>query len=70
MAIEKEKLIDMYRVMVRIRTFEERVFKEFAAGHIPGFVHLYSGEEAIATGACANLRTEDYITSTHRGTGT
>lgn len=69
MAIEKEKLIDMYRVMVRIRTFEERVFKEFAAGHIPGFVHLYSGEEAIATGACANLRTEDYITSTHRGHG-
>jgi pyruvate dehydrogenase E1 component alpha subunit len=68
-AIEKEKLIDMYRVMVRIRTFEERVFKEFAAGHIPGFVHLYSGEEAIATGACANLRTEDYITSTHRGHG-
>jgi len=68
-AIEKERLIDMYRVMLRIRTFEERVFKEFAAGHIPGFVHLYSGEEAIATGACANLRTEDYITSTHRGHG-
>ena len=69
MAIEKEKLIDMYRVMVRIRTFDERVFKEFAAGHIPGFVHLYSGEEAIATGACANLRPDDYITSTHRGHG-
>jgi len=68
-AIEKERLIDMYRVMLRIRTFEERVCKEFAAGHIPGFVHLYSGEEAIATGACANLRTEDYITSTHRGHG-
>jgi len=69
MAIEKEKLIDMYRVMVRIRTFEERVFKEFTAGHIPGFVHLYSGEEAVATGACANLRPDDYITSTHRGHG-
>ena len=69
MAIEKEKLIDMYRVMLRIRTFEERVCKEFAAGHIGGFVHLYSGEEAVATGACANLRTEDYITSTHRGHG-
>ncbi len=69
MAIEKEKLIDMYRVMVRIRTFENRVYKEFAAGHIPGFVHLYAGEEAIATGACANLGTDDYITSTHRGHG-
>ena len=69
MAIEKEKLIDMYRVMVRIRTFENRVYKEFAAGNIPGFVHLYAGEEAIATGACANLRLDDYITSTHRGHG-
>jgi TPP-dependent pyruvate/acetoin dehydrogenase alpha subunit len=69
MAIEKEKLIDMYRVMVRIRIFENRVYKEFAAGNIPGFVHLYAGEEAIAAGACANLRTDDYITSTHRGHG-
>ena len=69
MAIAKEKLIDMYRTMVRIRTFEERVFKEFTAGNIPGFVHLYSGEEAVATGACANLRPDDYITSTHRGHG-
>jgi len=69
MAIEREKLIDMYRTMVRIRTFEERVFKEFTAGHIPGFVHLYSGQEAVATGACANLGPDDYITSTHRGHG-
>ena len=69
MEIEKEKLIDMYRMMVRIRTFEERVSKEFAAGSIPGFVHLYIGEEATATGACANLTPDDYITSTHRGHG-
>ena len=69
MAIEKEKLIDMYRVMVRIRAFEERISKDFAAGLIPGFMHLYIGEEAVATGACANLRTDDYITSTHRGHG-
>jgi TPP-dependent pyruvate/acetoin dehydrogenase alpha subunit len=59
----------MYRTMVRIRLFEERVSKEFAAGNIPGFVHVYIGEEAIATGACANLRPDDYITSTHRGHG-
>ncbi|MDI6777490.1 MAG: thiamine pyrophosphate-dependent dehydrogenase E1 component subunit alpha [Syntrophales bacterium] len=69
MAIEKEKLMDMYRTMVRIRFFEERVAREFAAGNIPGFVHLYIGEEAIATGACASLRPDDYITSTHRGHG-
>jgi pyruvate dehydrogenase E1 component alpha subunit len=69
MAIEKEKLIDMYRVMVRIRVFETRVYKEFAGGNIPGFVHLYAGEEAIAAGTCANLRPDDYITSTHRGHG-
>ena len=69
MASEKEKSIDMYRTMVRIRTFEERVLKEFAVGNIPGFVHLYSGEEAVATGACTSLRPDDYITSTHRGHG-
>ena len=69
MAVSREKLIDMYRVMVRIRTFEERVVKLFAAGKIPGAAHLYAGEEAVATGACANLRPDDYITSTHRGHG-
>lgn len=66
---ENKKLIDIYRKMVRIRLFEERVVKEFAAGNIPGFVHVYSGEEAVAVGACANLRAKDYITSTHRGHG-
>ena len=69
MHIPGQKLVEMYRTMVRIRLFEERVSKEFAAGNIPGFVHVYIGEEAIATGACANLRPEDYITSTHRGHG-
>jgi len=69
MAIEKEKLIDMYRTMVRIRCFEERAIKEFAAGNIPGSVHSYIGQEAVAVGACANLRTDDYIISTHRGHG-
>ena len=63
MTIEKRELINMYRVMVRIRKFEERTRKEFAAGNIPGFVHLYAGEEAIATGACANLRPDDYKTN-------
>lgn len=69
MTIEKENLIDMYRTMVRIRAFEERVSKEFAAGNIPGFLHVYIGEEATATGACSTLGADDYITSTHRGHG-
>ena len=69
MTIEKQKLIEMYIMMVRIRTFEERVAKEFADGNIPGFCHVYIGEEAVATGACANLKPTDYITSTHRGHG-
>jgi len=69
MPIEKEKLIDMYRTMVRIRLFEEKIAEDFAAGKIPGFVHLSAGQEANATGVCANLRTDDIITSTHRGHG-
>ena len=69
MAIEREKLKDMYRTMVRIRCFEERVAREFAAGNIPGVIHLYIGQEAIAVGAMANLRADDYILSTHRGHG-
>jgi len=69
MPVEKEKLIGMYQTMARIRVFEERVSKEFAAGNIPGFVHVYIGQEATATGACANLRPDDYIASTHRGHG-
>ncbi|SPF40128.1 Acetoin:2,6-dichlorophenolindophenol oxidoreductase subunit alpha [Syntrophobacter sp. SbD1] len=69
MDISKEKMIDMYTIMNRIRMFEIRVSELFAAGKIAGFVHLYAGEEAVATGVCANLRVSDYITSTHRGHG-
>lgn len=65
----REQLLDFYETMVKIRFFEERVEKLFLAGEIPGFVHLYIGEEAIATGVCANLRKDDYIESTHRGHG-
>jgi len=69
MAIDKEKLVWMFRTMTRIRRFEERVAREFADGNIPGSVHLYIGEEAVATGAIAHLKKEDYIMSTHRGHG-
>ena len=67
--IPKEKLLWMYETMVRIRVHEERVAELFAQGKVPGFVHLYVGEEAVATGVMANLRKEDFITSTHRGHG-
>ena len=52
-----------------IRLFEQRVAREFRTGEIPGFVHMYVGEEAVAAGVCANLDDRDYITSTHRGHG-
>lgn len=65
----KEQLLDAYRAMRTIREFEERLHTEFATGDIPGFVHLYAGEEAIAAGVCAHLDGDDYVASTHRGHG-
>jgi len=64
-----EVLFELYRRMTLIRKFEERVAKLFARGKLPGFVHLYIGQEAVAVGVCSVLHTEDYITSTHRGHG-
>jgi pyruvate dehydrogenase E1 component alpha subunit len=69
MDIPREKLVLMFELMLKIRHFEDRVKNLFAAGELPGFVHLYLGQEAVAAGVCANLRKEDYITSTHRGHG-
>lgn len=68
-SLRKEELIEMYEKMIKIRKFEEAVVKLCAEGFIPGLVHLYIGEEAVAVGACTNLRKEDYIISTHRGHG-
>lgn len=65
----KELLKTFYYKMVKIRKFEETIERYFLDGEIPGFVHLYIGEEAIATGVCANLTDKDYIASTHRGHG-
>jgi TPP-dependent pyruvate/acetoin dehydrogenase alpha subunit len=69
MEIPRETLIRMLELMLKIRHFENRVKELFAAGEIPGFVHLYLGQEAIAAGVCATLNQDDYITSTHRGHG-
>lgn len=67
--ISKDKLLWMYDRMKLIRTFEDQVADLFTKGILPGFVHLYAGEEAIATGVCLHLTDRDYITSTHRGHG-
>jgi TPP-dependent pyruvate/acetoin dehydrogenase alpha subunit len=69
MPANPEELLRMYRVMVLIRQAEERLVQLFAAGRMPGFIHSYIGEEATATGVCAALRPDDYLTSTHRGHG-
>ena len=69
MNLAKADLLKAYRVMKTIREFEERVHVEFAAGEIPGFVHLYAGEEACATGVCLHLSEHDSVASTHRGHG-
>ncbi len=61
--------IALLRTMIRIRVLEEGIEKHFLAGDIPGFAHLSIGQEAVAAGTCANLRTDDAIASTHRGHG-
>ena len=68
--LSKEQLLEAYRIMKTIREFEDRLHTEFATGEIPGFVHLYAGEEAIAAGFMAHLDENDYVASTHRGTVT
>lgn len=59
----------MYKQMLEIRFFEEKVFDLYAQNLVPGTIHLYLGEEAVAVGVCSLLRKDDYITSTHRGHG-
>jgi acetoin:2,6-dichlorophenolindophenol oxidoreductase subunit alpha len=69
MDTDKNELIKLYRTMLTIRRFEERVALEHARGNVLGYVHLYIGQEAIATGVCNNLRIDDRIVSSHRGHG-
>lgn len=67
--LDKERAGWILKKMYDIRNFENETHRIFTSGEIPGFVHLYAGEEAIATGVCAHLTDADYITSTHRGHG-
>ena len=67
--LSRQDLTKAYTLMRTIREFEDRVHEEFATGKIPGFVHLYAGEEASAVGVCLHLTDNDTVASTHRGHG-
>jgi len=69
MQLSRDKLEKAYLMMRTIRAFEDRVHEEFEKGNLPGFVHLYAGEEASAVGVCLHLDDSDRISSTHRGHG-
>jgi pyruvate dehydrogenase E1 component alpha subunit len=69
MGPDNNELVGLYRTMLTIRRFEERVSLEYARGNALGYVHLYIGEEAVASGVCNNLRKDDRIVSSHRGHG-
>ena len=62
-----EHWLHVYEQMVKIREFEEKVNELYMKALMPGLAHLYSGQEAVAVGVCEALRSDDYITSTHRG---
>jgi pyruvate dehydrogenase E1 component alpha subunit len=69
MDLNREQHLAMHRSMVRIRLFEETAGTLMEQGKMPGFLHLYVGQEAVAVGVCEALNDDDYITSTHRGHG-
>ena len=69
MQLSRDELREAYRRMTTIREFEDTLHEEFSAGNIPGFVHLYAGEEASGSGVCMHLDDRDAIASTHRGHG-
>lgn len=67
--MDRDLKMKLYKDMLRIRHFEEKVKELDMKGKLPGFFHLYVGEEAVAVGACSAINRDDYITSTHRGHG-
>jgi pyruvate dehydrogenase E1 component alpha subunit len=67
--VDHKLLLDYYKRMLELRVFEVKVQELYRNARLPGFVHLYVGEEAVAVGVCSNLKTEDLIFSTHRGHG-
>ncbi|MDQ3411109.1 MAG: thiamine pyrophosphate-dependent dehydrogenase E1 component subunit alpha, partial [Chloroflexota bacterium] len=68
-ALNRQRLLTLYREMVNIRKTEEQLARSYQMGHIPGACHTYIGQEAVAVGVCAHLRPDDVVFSTHRGHG-
>lgn len=68
-SLPSQLVASLYRSMVLIREFELKAREVFRSGRMPGFIHVYVGEEAVAAGVCAQLRRDDYVASTHRGHG-
>jgi pyruvate dehydrogenase E1 component alpha subunit len=69
MDLSREDLLGVYRLMRRIRAFEDKLAELVTVGKLAGFLHLYAGEEAVAVGVCMHLSDLDIVTSTHRGHG-
>jgi pyruvate dehydrogenase E1 component alpha subunit len=69
MELSREQLLDVYGKMRRIRAFEEKLSDLVTAGKLGGFLHLYAGQEAVATGVCGHLGDGDIVCSNHRGHG-
>jgi TPP-dependent pyruvate/acetoin dehydrogenase alpha subunit len=69
MDIPKKTLVNLYKSMLRIRRFEDKIVSVYCDQEMKTPVHLYIGQEAVAAGVCANLRNEDYVFSTHRSHG-
>lgn len=67
--MDRDRALRLYETMVRIRKFEEKLYELFLTRAMPGSMHQYNGEEAVAAGVCAHLNKNDYVTSTHRGHG-
>jgi len=67
--LEKEIALSLYKKMVEIRQFEEKLYELFVNRSLPASMHPYIGQEGVAVGVCAHLTKEDYVTSTHRGHG-
>jgi TPP-dependent pyruvate/acetoin dehydrogenase alpha subunit len=67
--VESKRALQLYRKMVQIRKFEEKLYQLFLTTPMPGSMHQYNGQEAVAVGVCAHLNGDDFITSTHRGHG-
>ena len=69
LTLDLDIILEIYRRMVRIRQFEDRLYQMFLQGLVPGTLHQYQGQEAIASGVCVALRPDDVVFSTHRPVG-